>query len=189
MIITLTCENVAVHVDYRQSLRADHDKVSWRTRHVPSGCATTADGVNASSSASGGHAATATANTLNSGAAATLAHNDKQIPNTNDNHAAHRPPARRLSPVFHSSRPSPLSATRQRSAARWRPWCRPRRTAVRTPARAGKRRRPRRARPARCRRTAPTARGPAEPGMSWCSPQHTSRRAPHVVRAAADAGE
>jgi hypothetical protein len=57
----------------------------------------------ASSSANGGQPATATANALNSGAAATLAHSDKQIPNANADHAAHRPVARPAWPVFHSS--------------------------------------------------------------------------------------
>lgn len=63
--------------------------------------------------ANGGHAATATANTLSSGAAAKLAHNT--MPNTNASHAAQRPPARRPWIDFHSStvavvsRPSTIS--------------------------------------------------------------------------------
>ncbi|MGH3695169.1 MAG: hypothetical protein ACRDRX_14480 [Pseudonocardiaceae bacterium] len=73
----------------------------------------------ASSSANGGQAATAMANTLNSGAAATLAHSDKQIPNTNANHAAHWPPAQLAWPVFHNStvavvnRPSTISGPQE----------------------------------------------------------------------------
>jgi hypothetical protein len=45
----------------------------------------------ASSSASGGHAATATAITLNSGAAAMFAHNERATPKRNASHADHRP--------------------------------------------------------------------------------------------------
>jgi hypothetical protein len=77
----------------------------------------------ASSSASGGHAATATANTLNSGAAAMLAHNERQIPTTNANQAAHRPPARRPWPVFHNSTvavvKSPSTMSGQMAAVVW----------------------------------------------------------------------
>jgi hypothetical protein len=123
-----------------------------------------------------------------SGAAATFAHSDSTMPNTNANHTAHRPPARRPWPDFHSStvavvnNPSTINgqiaavaSSAPNRNANSRPW---RYEAYAAPSATSA-----------VQAHAPTAPGPVEPGLPWCSPQLTSRRTPHLVRAAADAGE
>lgn len=102
--------------------------------------------------------ATATANTVSSGAEATFAHKDNATPN-NASHARHPDPAA-------TAPPSPWSTTRQQSTARSAPSSSQRRSAARTPARDGTRHTPRPTPPATCTHTAPTTHDPDPAGLS-----------------------